>query len=154
MIKKVFGFLLNPLLLTLLVPVIGRHIAFVSPWGAFVVLAAVVTGIMLQVATSEAYLPAEPVAGAAQGALMTRYLLVESAQGPGLGFSLSPVQKFAFLLALAAVVLSFAARLVNAEAGARRMGLFLYVFIAALILALFALVSAQGDATLFSGAPP
>lgn len=143
------------LLLTLLVPVIGRHISFISPWGAFLVLGAVVVGIMLQVATSGAYLPAEPVAGAAQGPLMTRYLLEVPMAGAGIGIApLSPIQKAAFIAALGLVVLVFTARLINAESRARRMGLFLYVLVAVLIIALFALVAAQGHSTLLDGGAP
>lgn len=142
------------LLLTLLVPVIGRHISFISPWGAFLVLGAVVIGIMLQVATSGTYLPPEPVIGAAQGDLMTRYLLDVPAQGTGLGLEISPIQKTAFIAAFALVVLVFTARLINAESRARRMGLFLYVFVAVLILALFAVVAAQGQSHLLDGAAP
>ena len=139
------------LLLTLLVPVIGRHISFISPWGAFVVLAAVVLGIMLQVATSASYLPADPLTTAAQGPFLTRYLLSTPAEAASLGISLSPVQQIAFLVAVAAVILVFAARLINAEANARRMGLFLYIFVAVLVLALFAVVAGQSDLTLFKG---
>jgi len=142
------------LLLTLLVPVIGRHISFISPWGAFVVLATIVVGIMLQAATSALYLPADPLTALAQGPLLTRYLLTTPAEAAQLGLSLSPFQQMAFLLATAAVVLVFAARLMNAEASARRMGLFLYIFVAVLVLALFALVAGQGDLTLFKGALP
>ncbi len=138
--------LMASLLLTLLVPVVGRHIRFISPWGAFVVLAAVVTGIMLQVATSGTYLPAEPVIGAAQGPLLTRYLLLPAEAGADLGLVLSPIQRMAFMGAAALVVLVFTARLISAESKARQMGLFLYVFVALLILALFALVAAQGAA--------
>ena len=142
------------LLLTLLVPVIGRHISFISPWGAFVVLATIVVGIMLQVATSALYLPAEPLTTLTQGPLLTRYLLTTPAEAVQLGLSLSPLQQIAFFLATAAVVLVFAARLMNAEANARRMGLFLYIFVAVLVLALFALVAGQGEMTLFKGALP
>jgi ribose transport system permease protein len=142
------------LLLTLLVPVLSRHISFISPWSAFVVLGAIVVGIMLHVATAETYLPAEAVAGAAQGPLMERYFLIPPGGGAGVGFALSPIQQMAFIAALAAVVLTFAARLTQAEAPARRMGLFIYLFVAALILALFALVGMQGDLTLFGGGRP
>ena len=142
------------LLLTLLVPVLSRHISFISPWSAFVVLGAIVVGIMLHVATAEIYLPAEAVAGAAQGPLMERYFLIPPGGGASVGFALSPIQQIAFIAALAAVVLTFAARLTQAEAPARRMGLFLYLFVAALILALFALVGMQGDLTLFGGGRP
>ena len=139
------------LLLTLLVPVIGRHISFISPWGAFVVLAAVVLGIMLQVATSGTYLPADPLVAVVQDPLLTRYLLSTPAESVSLGINLSPVQQMALLVAAAAVVLVLAARLVNAEANVRRMGLFLYVFVAVLVLALFAVVAGHSDLTLFKG---
>lgn len=142
------------LLLTLLVPIIGRHISFISPWGAFLVLGAVVIGIMLLVATSGTYLPAEAVPGAAQGPLLTRYLLDVPGGGADLGLALSPIQKTAFLGVFALVTLVFTARLINAESKARQMGLFLYVFIAVLILALFAVVAGQGAGGLFSGATP
>ena len=140
------------LLLTLLVPVIGRHISFISPWGAFVVLATVVAGIMLHVATSATYLPADPLTTVAQGPLLTRYLLTSPAQAANLGISLSPIQNIAFLVATAAVVLVLAARLMNAEANVRRMGLFLYIFVAALVLALFAVVAGQSHLALLKGA--
>jgi len=84
---------------------------------------------------------------------MTRGRLI-SFIPPWGALGLSPLQPMAFLLAAAAVVLVFAARLMNAEASARRMGLFLYVFVAVLVLALFALVAGQGELTLFSGALP
>ena len=146
--------LMVSLLLTLLVPVIGRHISFISPWGAFVVLASVVTGIMLHVATSAVYLPEVPVLAAAPGELLTRYLLVSPAETLSFGLSLSPIQKFAFLAAFAAVVLALAARLINAEARTKRMGLFLYVFVAVLIVALFAVIAGQGNLSLFQGGAP
>lgn len=136
------------LLLTLLVPVVGRHIAFITPWSAFLVLGVVVAGIMLHIATMGSYLPAEPVAGAAQGELMARYLLDLPGSGADLGFMLSPLQKLAFLAALALVVLVFTARLIHAESRAQRMGLFLYVFVAVLILALFAVVAGQDGGAL------
>lgn len=142
------------LLLTLLVPVLSRHISFISPWSAFVVLGAVVVAIMLHVATKGTYLPTEAVAGAAQGPLMERYFLTRPAGGAGAGLALSPIQQMAFLAALAAVVLTFTARLTQAEAPARRMGLFLYLFIAALILALFAVVAMQGEPTSLSAGMP
>jgi ribose transport system permease protein len=142
------------LLLTLLVPVLSRHISFISPWSAFVVLGAIVVAIMLHVATAETYLPLEAVTAVAQGPLLDRYFLTAPVGGVDMGVTLSPIQQMAFFAALGAVVLTFAARLTNAEAPARRMGLFLYIFVAALILALFALVAMQGNLTLFSGGTP
>lgn len=141
------------LLLTLLVPVIGRHISFISPWGAFLVLGTIVLGIMLQVATGATYLPAEPIAALPE-ALATRYLIAAPAAAGDLALGLSPLQKAAFLAAGALVALVLTARLINAESRARRMGLFLYVFVAVLILALFAVVAGQGGLTLFDGALP
>jgi len=139
------------LLLTLLVPIVGRHISFISPWAAFIVLAIVVSGIMLQVATSATYLPAEGVVGAAQGDLMTRYLLIAPAEGGFGGLSLSPIQKLAFGVVAALVVLTFSAKLIMAEAPAARMGLFLYVFVVAMLILLFAVVADQSGAADFLG---
>ena len=146
--------LMASLLLTLLVPVIGRHISFISPWGAFVVLASVVLGIMLHVATQATYMPAEPVMAAAQGDFLARYLLVAPAETARMGLSFSPIQTFAFLAAFAAVVLALTARLINAEARAKRMGLFLYIVVAVLIVALFTVVAGQGNLPLFQGGVP
>ena len=146
--------LMASLLLTLLVPVIGRHISFISPWGAFVVLASVVLGIMLHVATQATYMPAEPVMAAAQGDFLARYLLVAPAEPARMGLSFSPIQTFAFLAAFAAVVLALTARLINAEARAKRMGLFLYIVVAVLIVALFTVVAGQGNLPLFQGGVP
>ena len=146
--------LMASLLLTLLVPVVGRHISFISPWGAFVVLASVVLGIMLHVATQATYTPLEPVMAAAQGDLLTRYLLVSPAETARFGLSFSPIQNFAFLAAFAAVVLALSARLINAEARAKRMGLFMYIVVGVLIVALFAVVAGQGNLALFQGGAP
>lgn len=139
------------LLLTLLVPVIGRHISFISPWSAFIVLAMVVAGIMLQVATSATYLPAESVAGAAEGDLMTRYLLIAPAEATSAGLNLSPIQKLAFGAAAALAALTFSARLATAEVRAVRMGLFLYVFVAAMLVLLFVVVADLSSATVIGG---
>ncbi len=140
------------LLLTLLVPIIGRHISFITPWGAFLVLGVVVAGIMLHIATMGSYLPAEPVSGAATGDLMTRYLLElpgsGAVAGADLGLALTPLQRAAFIAALALVVVVFTARVIHAESRAQRMGLFLYVFVAVLILALFAVVAGQDGGAL------
>jgi ribose transport system permease protein len=137
------------LLLTLLVPVMAKHISFISPWGAFVVLGAIVVAIMLHVATSSSYVVSTEVLQTAQEPLLSRYLLIEPAIGSGAQTTLTAFQRNLFLVALAAVVLTFVARLINAEAAARQVGLFLYIFIAALIIALFALVAMQGEGTLF-----
>lgn len=139
------------LLLTLLVPIVGRYISFISPWGAFIVLTSGVVAIMLQVATSATYLATDPTP-VAQAPLATRYLLTEPAAVSDLSFDLSPLQVMAFIASAAVVVFVVAARAMNAEARKGRMGLFLYLFVAALVLALFGVVAMQGgQLTLFRG---
>jgi ribose transport system permease protein len=139
------------LLLTLLVPIIGRHISFVSPWSAFIVLAAVVAAIMLQVATSPAYVAADGVAAAQSADLLTRYLLVPPAETPSAGLGLSLIQKAAFGAAALLVAFTFSARLINAEAKAVRMGVFLYAFVAVMLLLLFVVLSGEGGAAAIGG---
>ena len=136
------------LLLTLLVPLISRYVSFISPWSAFLVLGLVVVGIMLQVATHGTYVGTEHQVAA--GALMDRYFLFAPARaGDGQGFDINSIQGLAILTGLAVVAFVMTARLMNAEAGARRMGLFLYVFVAVLLLALFAAAIIQPEFHLF-----
>jgi ribose transport system permease protein len=139
------------LLLTLLVPIIGRHIAFLSPWGTFIVLATVVAGIMLQVATSATYLPAEGVAPAPAADLMTRYLLLPPTDAASIGIAFSPIQQIAFFGVLLLAALTFAAKLMTAEARAVRMNLFLYLFVAAMVALLFAVIALQGGGVALAG---
>lgn len=139
------------LLLTLLVPVVGRYISFISPWGAFVVLASGVIAIMLQVSTSPTYLTADP-APAAAAPVATRYLLTEPAAAPDIGMALSPIQVMAFIASAAVIVFAVAARAMHAEAGKGRMGLFLYLLVAGLLVALLAVIALLGsELTLFKG---
>lgn len=142
------------LLLTLLVPVVARHIAFISPWSAFLVLGAVVGGILLHVATSGAYLPAEGPAAAENADLATRYLLVVPAGAEAAAPRFSPFQRIAFGIVVAAAVATLAVRLMSAEARRQSLGLFTYGLLAVLVIALFALVMVQGDVTLFGGTAP
>ncbi len=135
------------LLLTLLVPVVGRHISFISPYAAFIVLGLVVVGIMLQVATYDSYvagaalvevLPAEPA-----GSLAERYFLLPPYESPPLdgtglaGPGLSPVQTFAFAAIAVLLLVILTARVSVAEARSRRLGVFVYLSIGALIALLF-----------------
>jgi len=86
----------------------------------------------------------------AAGALMDRYFLFAPARaGDGQGFDINSIQGLAILTGLAVVAFVVTARLMNAEAGARRMGLFLYVFVAVLLLALFAAAIIQPEFHLF-----
>lgn len=137
------------LLLTLLVPVVGRYLYFISPFAAFIVLGVVVAGIMLQVSTDDTYLAATNAAAQAApaGDLLTRYLILPPADPGGtMLLSLSPLQQTVFGLAAVLVTLTFALRLMVAEAVAVRLGAFLYVFVSALILLLFFVVADKSHA--------
>src|SRR5690606_32534012 len=132
MTQMVYGLILVfSLLLTLLVPVISRYVSFISPWSAFLVLGLVVVGVMLHVATSGTYGGAEH--HIVQGALADRYFLVPPARfGGNAGQFVSGTQWMALLAGLAAIAFVATARLINAEGGARSMGLFLYIVVAVL----------------------
>jgi ribose transport system permease protein len=137
------------LLLALLVPIIGRHISFISPFAAFVVLGCVVAGIMLQVSTAGTH-AAAATAVAAQAVppadLLTRYLLLP-APVPAGGFPvLSPLQQIVFGVVGTLLLVTFTFRLVVAEARSARFGTFLYVFVSALILLLFLVIAQQSHA--------
>ena len=138
------------LLLTLLVPVIGRYIWFISPYAAFVVLGCVVAGIMLYVGTSETYLAAPVGDGAGvtvAGDLATRFLLLPPAGDTTWTGLLAPTPLQQAVLALVVVLgtLTVVTRMVVAEALSYRVGLFLYVFVGSLILLLL-LLAGQGHA--------
>lgn len=135
------------LLLTLLVPIIGRHVWFVSPYAAFIVLGAIVVAIMLQVSTYDQF----AVAGAANVVpfedLSTRYLLLKPGSLGGTAvFALSAFQKTMLGTAAAIATLAIVARVATREAMSRRFGAFLYVAIGVLLLALFLLIGQQSQA--------
>ncbi len=139
MTQMVYGLILVlSLLLTLLVPLISRYVSFVSPGGAFVVLGIIVTGIMIQVATHGTYTEVGQIA--ATGDLSEKYFLNAPAQVNLVGPSLSWTQGAALLAGLAILSLVFVARMMDAEAHARRLGLFMYVFILGMVAALFVAV--------------
>ena len=141
------------LLLTLLVPIIGRHLSFVSPYAAFVVLGAIVAAIMLQVATYDQYVASAPQALTTAGDLATRYLLLPPVQGAAAGgLVLTALQKAALGVGAAAALLVLAARVMMNEARSARFGAFLYVVIGALIVALFLVVGAESHARALLGA--
>ncbi|ODT22405.1 MAG: hypothetical protein ABS35_14845 [Kaistia sp. SCN 65-12] len=151
MTQMVYGLILVlSLLLTLLVPVISRYVNFISPWSAFLVLALVVVGIMLHVATHGTYSGGEH--HLVVEALADRYFLFPpTGSGTGESFALTTTQGLALLVGLAAIAFVAAARLMNADAGSRRMTLFLYVFVAVLVAALFAAAVIQPEFRLFGG---
>src|SRR5262245_58978651 len=66
--------LIASLLLTMLVPIVGRYISFISPFAAFIVLGIVVAGIVLEVSTAQTYVDAGPIS-AVSGDLAHRYLI-------------------------------------------------------------------------------
>ena len=142
------------LLLTLLVPVVARHIAFISPWSAFLVLGTVVGGILLHVATSGAYLSAEGLTAAENADLATRYLLFAPAGVEAAAPRFSLLQRIVFGIVVAATAVTLAVRLMSAEARRQRFSLFTYGLLAVLVIALFTLVMVQGDVTLFGGMEP
>ncbi|GAB5469365.1 MAG: hypothetical protein Kilf2KO_23950 [Rhodospirillales bacterium] len=151
------------LLLTLLVPVVARHIAFVSPYAAFVVLGLVVGAIMLQVATSDRDASRSDVAAIAEaetleaeGSLLDRYLLLprvaagELETSPPGDASLSPLQSFAFAALGVLVVVVLTLRVTVAEAISLRLGGFVYLSIFILLLLLFLAIANVGQASALS----
>ena len=139
------------LLLTLLVPVVGRHISFITPYSAFVVLGVIVAGIMIQVGTYGDYVGEAPQA-AALAPLAERYFLLPVAGATDVGgIALSPLQSIAFTAAALLVVATFTLRISFAEASAVRFSTFLYIAIGAMILMMFVGLMATGPG-LFGGA--
>jgi ribose transport system permease protein len=151
MTQMIYGLVLVlSLLLTLLVPTIARRVSFVSPGAAFVVLGLVVVGIMMQVATFDTYAATAPVA--VEAPLATRYFLIEPVRVATEGGGISRLQALSLVGALAAIAFVVAARLVDADAGARRMGVFHYLFVAVLLVGLFVAVAILPDTQIFGGA--
>lgn len=139
------------LLLTLLVPLISRYVSFISPWSAFLVLGIIVTGIMIQVATYGTY--AEPGVIIATATLSDKYFLVPPAQLNPSGIGLSWIQLGSLFVGIGALSVVFTARLIYAEADARRIGLFLYTFVALLLTAFFVAVLLQSGSPIIRAYP-
>lgn len=114
------------LLLTLLVPIIGRHIAFISPYGMSVVLGVIVGGLLLHVATRGQY--TQMAAGVAEPG---DYFLLAPATVQPMGFG------WALGLAIALGLGGLLLRAMVVEARARRLGLFLYIGIALMLMLVF-----------------
>jgi ribose transport system permease protein len=135
--------LIASLLLTLLVPLVGRHISFITPFSAFVVLGVVVVSIMLTVGM--------PMPEGALPVAMTGYdLLPATGASDVVGFVLSPIQKV-LLVALAVFALGTTMmRIVVVEASARRFGVFGHAMVAGMLIlglmvvALYSLPSSGG----------
>ena len=135
--------LIASLLLTLLVPLVGRHISFITPFSAFVVLGVVVVSIMLTVGM--------PMPEGALPVAMTGYdLLPATGASDVVGFVLSPIQKV-LLVALAVFALGTTMMcIVVVEASARRFGVFGHAMVAGMLIlglmvvALYSLPSSGG----------
>jgi ribose transport system permease protein len=134
--------LIGSLLLTILVPVVGRYISFISPFAAFVVLAAIVGGIVLEVSTAQTYADAGAAAVATSGDLINRYLILPpAADVEPLRIWLSPLQRLLLVVTAAAVSVIVMVRVIAAEAAARRFGVFGHAVVASFILLALALVA-------------
>ena len=136
--------LIASLLLTLLVPLVGRHISFITPFSAFMVLGVVVMTIILHVGMP---MPegANAVSAIGSADATGRYLLLPMPGGSELaGFALLPLQKlllaFVVMLALGTVML----RVVTVEAQARRFGVFGHALVVGLLLLGLASVALYG----------
>lgn len=135
--------LIASLLLTLLVPVVGRHISFITPFSAFIVLGAIVVAIMLTVgiAMPEGALPVAT----------TGYdLLPATGMADAASIALTPLQKV-MLVAIAVFTLgTIMMRVVVVEAAARRFGVFGHAMVAGMlvlglvVVALYSLPSSGG----------
>ena len=91
--------LIASLLLTMLVPMVGRYISFISPFAAFMVLGIVVAAIVLEVSTGQTYGGAGPIS-VASGDLVDRYLIFPpAANAQPVSILLSPLQKLLFIAA-------------------------------------------------------
>ncbi len=136
------------LLLTLLVPIVGRHVSFVSPYAAFIVLGAIVVAIMLQVATSDALIAAGSQALVAPANVSTRYLLLPAGAAAVTtgGLALTVFQRSVLGLGAALALMTLAVRVMTTEAGSVRFGAFLYVVIGVLIILLFVVVGVESHA--------
>jgi len=95
------------------------------------------------VATHGTY--SEPGPVSAVGTLSEKYFLMMPAQVNADGIRLSWTQGAALFLGLAVLSLVLTVRLVDAEAGAKRVGLFLYLFLAVMVIALFVAVLMLSD---------
>ncbi len=140
--------LILSLLLTLLVPIIGRYLYFITPYSAFVVLGCIVAGIMLKMSAEDAHQAALVMATTgSEGELTSRYLLLPGTGAGGglIHFTMTALQKQLLGFAAAAALLVFTLRMTIAEAISVRFGVFMYVFVSSLILMLFILV---GDLSL------
>jgi ribose transport system permease protein len=137
--------LIASLLLTMLVPIAGRYISFISPFAAFMVLGIVVASIVLEVSTAQTYASAG-ANSVVSGGLVDRYLIFPPGEdGQSLAISLSPLQRLLFIAAAGIAGLVIMMRVVVIEAGARRFGTFGYAVVACFLLLFLALIAIYGQ---------
>lgn len=133
--------LIASLLLTMLVPIVGRYISFVSPFAAFMVLGVVVAGIVLEVGTAQTYGGAGPIS-LASGDIAHRYFILPPAGiTHPLAIVLSPLQKLLFIAIAGILVLVVTMRVMVVEATSRRFGAFGHAAIACFILLFLAIIA-------------
>jgi ribose transport system permease protein len=133
--------LIASLLLTMLVPIVGRYISFISTFAAFVVLGTVVAAIVLEVSTAQTYGGAGPIS-VGSGDLVDRYLIFPPAANAQLNaILLSPLQKLLFTAAAGILALIVMMRVVVVEAAARRFGAFGHAVVACFILLFLGLIT-------------
>jgi len=132
--------LILSLLLTLLVPIIGRYIYFISPFAAFLVLGVIVASIMLQVSTAGSLAVAVPLGGSSPGPtndLLTRFLILPPTSDPhSWSLAVSPWLAPLILACAAMLLATFVLRMMVVEATAMRFGVFGHAFAGGLILLL------------------
>lgn len=136
--------LIASLLLTLLVPLVGRHISFITPFSAFMVLGVVVMTIILHVGMP---MPEGASAVFATGNVnaASRYLLLPMPGGSELaGFALLPLQKLLLALVVMLALGTVMLRVVTVEAQARRFGVFGHALVVGLLLLGLASVALYG----------
>jgi ribose transport system permease protein len=133
--------LIASLLLTMLVPVVGRYISFISPFAAFMVLGIVVAGIVLEVSTAQTYVGDGSIP-AVSGGLADRYLIFPPAgETQSVGIWFSPLQKLLFIAIAGILALVVMMRVVVVEATARRFGVFGHAVVACFILLCLAIIA-------------
>jgi ribose transport system permease protein len=133
--------LIASLLLTMLVPVVGRYISFISPFAAFMVLGIVVAGIVLEVSTAQTYVGGGSIPVGSED-LAHRYLIFPPAgDAQPVGIWLSPLQKLLFVGTAGILALVVMMRVVVVEATARRFGVFGHAVVACFILLCLAIIA-------------
>src|ERR1700722_5477719 len=133
--------LIASLLLTMLVPIVGRYISFISPFAAFMVLGLVVAGIVLEVSTAQTYVATGPIP-IGSGDNIERYLIFPpGGDGQSLAISFSPLQRLLFIAAAGIAALVVMMRVAVVEAGARRFGVCGPAVVACFLLLFLALIA-------------